>query len=186
MVDPGVGSSRKPILVCADDYYFIGPDNGIFSLVYKLSSEYKIFELNNSKYFLDDVSATFHGRDIFSSVAAYLSTGIDPFEFGTLLTDPVKFDFVEYFEDDKCIRGEIIYCDKFGNLVSNIPSDKVRKDSVIKIGNKIIDNVSCSYSSVVKGEVLAIIGSSGLLEISVNQGSAKDIISNKEIKIIKN
>lgn len=186
VVDPGVGSSRRAVLVCADGHYFIGPDNGVFSLLYKNSSDYEIFELENMKYFQHPVSSTFHGRDIFSSCAAHLSCGVQPSGFGRKIDDPVKIDLKQFEKQDGYIKGHIIYTDRFGNLVTNIPSDIVNNDSEIKVGDMTISGISDFYSSVKKGDLLAICGSSGYLEISVNNGSARNLIDEDNIEIIIN
>lgn len=183
VVDPGVGSDRRAVLLCADNHYFIGPDNGVFSNIYKSNPDYELYELENSKYFLEPVSNTFHGRDIFSPCAAYLSSGVKPDQFGKKIVNPVIEEFPDYYKQDGLIRGSIAYIDKFGNLITNIPSDIVDDSALITVGKTEIKGVSAFYSTTAEGEILAIKGSSGYLEISVNKGSAKRYIGIEDVEI---
>lgn len=184
VIDPGVGSDRKAILVCFNNHFFIGPDNGVFSLIFQSTSNCEVYQLENEKYFLENISSTFHGRDIFSPAAAYLSKEVAPNDFGKKLTNPHTIELNEYTLEDTEIRGEVIYTDKFGNLVTNIPSNIVNKDSEITIGDKKIQGVSNYYSQVKAGKLLAIAGSSGYLEISINQGNAGDMFDKSKLNII--
>lgn len=179
VVDPGVGSNRRPITVQADQNFFVGPDNGLFSFIYRESKSVKINEIANSKFLLPETSNTFHGRDIFAPVAAHLSLGISFGDLGNEVLDPIKFEIIdpEVYGDE--IIGEVIYEDSFGNLITNIPARMIKSGSRICIGKWVIDSVSESYSEVQRGELLAIVGSSGLLEFSVNQGRASDLIRSK-------
>lgn len=187
VVDPGVGSDRRAILVTCDNHFFIGPDNGIFSLIYKVSSDYEVFELENNQYFLEKISSTFHGRDIFSPVAAHLSNGVPPSEFGSKITNPKTIELNEYIYNEESVTGEVIYKDKFGNLITNIPSALVNKNAEIKIETNTIHGISDFYSSVKEGQLLAIKSSAGYLEISVNKGSAANLFENDKLKVfVKN
>ncbi len=183
VIDPGVGSERKPLLVCSNNQYFIGPDNGVFSYILKSSNDTEIYEINNNKYFLNEVSSTFHGRDIFAPVASHLSLGIKPGEIGEIYNSPVNLDIEDCIESGNTIKGRFIYSDKFGNLITNIPSALVKNNAEIIVGNIIIQGISNSFSSVKEDELLAIKGSSGYIEISVNMGSAKEKIYDDYIKI---
>ncbi|MGH7885453.1 MAG: SAM hydrolase/SAM-dependent halogenase family protein [Thermodesulfobacteriota bacterium] len=187
VVDPGVGSARRAIAASCNNHFFVGPDNGVFSLVFKESSDLKVFELENKNYFLEDVSSTFHGRDIFSPAAAHLSNGVSISKFGKKIKDPVTLFVKDYVIDNKLIRGEVIYKDSFGNLITNIPSRLVNKDSEIRINDILIEGISQYYSSVSEGSLLAIKGSTGNLEISVNKGSAFKFFNIDNLEIfIKN
>lgn len=176
IVDPGVGSKRKPVVIEADKNIFVGPDNGVFTFVCREAKAVRVFEISNPRYVLADISSTFHGRDIFAPAAAHLSTGVPPDELGEKIKRPVKLPVREPEVRGNEIVGEIVYTDYFGNLVSNIPDNLIKPGSKIYVGNNIVKGVSRSYADVPKGEILAIIGSSGFLEISVNQGRASDVI----------
>lgn len=180
VVDPGVGSSRKPLLLKLDEHYFIGPDNGIFTSVYRQAKHSEIYLLNNTDYFLAYVSTTFHGRDIFAPVSANLSINIPPDMLGEKMDEIILLnDDQPKIEPDRII-GKIIYTDRFGNLITNISGDLLDQLRKISIGNIELKDISCSYDEAPRGTLLAIIGSSGLLEISVNMGSAEKLIGSTE------
>ncbi|MER3447324.1 MAG: hypothetical protein C4291_10995 [Candidatus Dadabacteria bacterium] len=179
VIDPGVGTERKPIAIEADGYIFIGPDNGIFTFVYRESKSFNVFEISNFKYVLPNVSHTFHGRDIFAPAAAHISLGITPKDLGEVVKEPVMISIKEPEVRGEEIIGEFIYKDSFGNLISNIPAELIKPGSRVYIGKKVINGISKSYAEAQRGELIAIIGSSGLLEISVNQGRASDVIRNR-------
>lgn len=185
IIDPGVGSRRKPIALKADGYIFIGPDNGVFTFICRESKSAKVFEISNSKYVLPNMSHTFHGRDIFAPAAAHISLGIPLEDLGKGVKKPVMISIKEPETRGDEIVGEFIYVDSFGNLISNIPSELIKPGSRIYVGKRTINGISKSYSSAQKGELIAIIGSSGLLEISVNQGRASDVIRNTAKKSIE-
>jgi S-adenosyl-L-methionine hydrolase (adenosine-forming) len=178
VVDPGVGSRRKPIVLEADKNIFVGPDNGVFTFICHESKSIKAFEISNPKYILSNVSSTFHGRDIFAPAAAHISLGISIEDLGRNVKKNVGLSIKEPEIQRDEIIGEFIYADSFGNLITNIPSDLIKPKSRIYIGKRIIDGISKSYADAPEGELLAIIGSSGFLEISVNRGRASDIIRN--------
>ena len=183
VVDPGVGSERKPVAVQTEQGIFVGPDNGVFSFVLDDSAE--VFEITNKDFMLHDISSTFHGRDIFAPTAAHLSRGLDIKEVGPDLSSPKLLNFNQPDVTDNKVIGEIIYQDSFGNLITNIPAKLVNGASQVVIGKHIIDTVANSYAEVCKGELLAIIGSSGYLEISVSQGSASNLMKDKIVTVIK-
>jgi S-adenosylmethionine hydrolase len=176
VVDPEVGSGRKPIALEADNHIFVGPDNGIFTFIYSEVKSVKPFKISSSKYTLPEVSSTFHGRDIFAPVAAHLSLGLSIEWLGKKVKEPVKLPINEPEVSDGKIAGEVIYIDSFGNLVTNIPDYLVKPKSWVYIGDEVIKGISKSYADVPKGELLAVIGSGGFVEISVNQGSASELI----------
>jgi len=177
VIDPGVGTARRPLLVESDGKYLIGPDNGVLSLALKNTAPDRLIHLSNSSYHLRPTSATFHGRDIFAPVAAHLSLGVDP----TLLGDPVDgfvhLTWPRVFQSKLGIEGEIIHIDRFGNLFTNIsegdllalPKDQLR----ISLGNIIIDGLVHNYAAGEDGRSIALINSSGLLEIAVYKDSAE-------------
>jgi hypothetical protein len=183
VVDPGVGSSRQALLIISENHAFIGPDNGVFSFVYQDENLLKMININNTKYFIGK-SSTFHARDIFAPVAAYLSLGIKPEEFGKEAKECLKFKIPSPEVEKNLIKGEILWVDRFGNLITNLDYDLVkkirsRKDFRIVIGEKKIEKISNSYSRSKEKEILALEGSSGYLEIAANQGSAQKILNKK-------
>ncbi len=183
VVDPGVGSKRKALLIIAENYYFVGPDNGLFSFVYEDEKILKMINVNNPEYFLGE-SSTFHARDIFAPIAAYLSLGVKPEEFGSEAKECLKLKIPSPKIDNNLITGEILWVDRFGNLITNMDYNlvkkvKSRKDFRIVIGKKIVKRISQSYYEGKEKEILALSGSSGYLEISANQGNAEEILKKK-------
>jgi hypothetical protein len=177
VVDPGVGSARDGVIVEAEGYYFIGPDNGLFGWLTQLAN--RIIKLDNKpEYCLSPIDNTFHARDIFAPTAAYLSSGVDIDQFGRPVDKLVPTPLPRVEVTKNIIKGEIIYIDHFGNLITNITKNILKNDAGIniKINNHVIDGIVRCYDDVKKGEILALWGSSGRLEISVNQGSAKDML----------
>jgi S-adenosylmethionine hydrolase len=126
VVDPGVGSERQPLLIKSQDFFFVGPDNGIFSFVFQDEIITDMVVLSNKKYFLTEPSVTFHARDIFAPVAAYVSRGIDVNEFGPAAKECLKLAIPEPKLSKGKLRGEIIHADGFGNLITNIAAEPLR------------------------------------------------------------
>jgi hypothetical protein len=179
VVDPGVGTNRRPIAIEIDSHVFVGPDNGLFWPIITNHEDTKIIHLTERNYFLPQVSRTFHGRDIFAPVAAHLSLGLDMLEMGRTISDPTPLRLPTPQQKGDILYGQVIREDHFGNLITNI----YRKDlerflgqnrPIIRIENFIIEGVSNTYSEAAVGEALALIGSSNLLEIAVNLGRARD------------
>ena len=192
VVDPGVGSERKPILVETDKYWFVGPDNGVFSFMFLMEGFKKVWEITNESYFLPEVSSTFHGRDIFAPVAAHLSLGVSAEELGKELKGFVMLKDLEPKVEAGVIKARVVYADHFGNLISNISKDLFSrlvadKSFNISVGGEMIQKLSLSYADVRDGEVLALFGSSQWLEISVKNGNCQkelDIKKGAEINIL--
>ncbi len=185
IVDPGVGSGRRSILLGTKNYFFVGPDNGIFTIVAERDNVRYAINITNSKYFLPNVSHTFHGRDIFAPVSAYLSLGIEPEAFGERINNWVRLDFKEPIIKGDKLLGEITHIDNFGNLISNIDQRRFLSFIMsyhfrIRIGDKKISEIKQGYWEGKKGEIIALFGSGGFLEISVNNGSAQ-----KRLKVKK-
>lgn len=203
VVDPGVGSTRRPIAMTTENYTFVAPDNGVLS--YVLAEEVdrddadepiEIVELSNTKYHLDNLSYTFHGRDVFAPVAGHLAKGTALAEFGTKLDQIVELPIPQLTVAGAAIRGEIIDIDRFGNIVTSIgilrwsapgrltldPKNKpeaasvrlMAEDATATLHGNIIYGIQTSYSEAIRGEPLMLVGSSGYLEIAVNQGNAAD------------
>lgn len=178
VVDPGVGSDRKAILVETGDYYFIAPDNGLLSFVFSEEGNYRVFELRNEKFFAEKVSATFHGRDVFAPVAAHLSKGIQPNEFGRQTTDYFHFNKTKprTISPGK-IEAEIIHIDRFGNLITNLAKENLPETFVLEINDKKIEKRQNYFAEAETGELIMIFGSAGFLEIVAFQDSAKRLLN---------
>jgi S-adenosylmethionine hydrolase len=179
VVDPRVGSDRRLILIKTKDHLFVGPDNGIFWPVITSHPKGEVIHLTESKYFLPDVSYTFHGRDVFAPVAAHLSRGVDPSEMGPVISDPVPLQVQEPQQKGDIFSGQVIRVDHFGNLITNIHQKNLEQflgtaQPVIQVGDITIEGVCRTYDEVAAGETLTVIGSSGFLEVSVNLGRACD------------
>lgn len=194
VVDPGVGSLRSPIAVQAGGYTFVAPDNGVLSYALAFVDHVEAVVLDNPEYHLKSVSQTFHGRDIFSPVAGHLSNGVPLTEIGTKVTDLVSLPMPTLNITQSSIRGEILHIDRFGNLITSIGRlgwvDAKRMTLHPAFGNELftvpinidesevwvneqnVSTIQRSYSDVRRGELLALLGSAGYLEISVNQGNA--------------
>src|SRR5690348_3388388 len=125
VVDPGVGSDRRPLLVTSERHHFIAPDNGVLSLVFEREERLMVRHITSDHYFLQPVSNTFHGRDVFAAVAAYLSKGVEPAKFGDEITDFIRFTAPRpKAVNEKSFKGVVLKVDKFGNLITNItPQD---------------------------------------------------------------
>jgi len=173
VVDPGVGTERLPLIVQSNGQYFIGPDNGIFTYIYQ-DKKCKVFKITSAEHFLDNISASFHGRDIFSPVAANLSKIQNPERFGKAANKYVSINLKVPKKQNNYILGEIIYVDSFGNMTTNIENKDVKQSDEILIDDISIGKVSSSYSDAEVDNLLAIRGSSGNIEIAVGQGSAAD------------
>jgi len=189
VVDPGVGGDRRPVLVKTKDHFFIGPDNGLFWPIIKTNHQAEIAHLTETKFFLSDISNTFHGRDIFAPVAAHVSLGVDPLKMGPVINNPVPLHLPTPEQKGNHLLGQVMRVDHFGNLITNIHIKDMEKllgtePPIIKIGKLIIKGVRNTYSEVNTGETLALIGSSGYLEIAVNQGRACDCIGITSVDII--
>lgn len=178
VVDPGVGSQRKKIVVKTENYFFVAPDNGVLSFALKDEAPKEIIEITNEKYFLIPVSDTFHGRDIFAPVAAHLSRLKPPAAFGRRIKSLKELELPEAKAAAKCLEGQVIYIDRFGNLVTNIREDVAvdfikNKRFELSFKNRVIKRISRSYCEAMESEPLVLIGSFGYLEIAVNFGSAE-------------
>ena len=180
IVDPGVGSARRPILASSGRYRFVAPDNGVLSFVYEREPKVEVRHATAERYFVQPVSNTFHGRDIFAPLAAWLSNGIEPQQLGVIVTDYVKLSLPEPRRvNHGHVEGVVMKVDKFGNLITNVaPEDVPELFSVNSVPFRItvqehkISRLYSSYSMGGPSELFAILGSSGYLEICINLGSA--------------
>ncbi|MBI5098201.1 MAG: SAM-dependent chlorinase/fluorinase [Nitrospirae bacterium] len=189
VVDPGVGGERRPILVITEDHYFIGPDNGIFSPIYEkeFNNFFKVLHITSSHYFLPMTGATFHGRDIFAPVAAWLSKGVDSLKFGEQIFDYIKITLPKpSLSGDNIIHGEVVSLDHYGNAITNITTDTLSQLAPIDSKHKF--KIMCrdqhlsfvNYYAAVKDQALsATINGFGHLELFVNQDNAAQIFNIK-------
>jgi S-adenosyl-L-methionine hydrolase (adenosine-forming) len=170
VVDPTVGSSRKPLVLAKDGHFFVGPDNGLFSLVLEGATAY---EIANSRFMLSNISGTFHGRDIFAPAAAHLSCGVRPSEFGPILAETVRLPTLHPLVHGDIMTGEIVRFDRFGNAITNISfaafTDFVHETQhLVEIGDLSFHGIGNSYY---EGEFTCLVGSSGYLECALFQGN---------------
>ncbi|MGD0950153.1 MAG: SAM-dependent chlorinase/fluorinase [Candidatus Binatia bacterium] len=176
VVDPGVGSARRAILIEADRGTLVGPDNGVLCPAAALMGRRKARWLANEKFFLRGVSQSFHGRDIFAPVAAHLSRGVTPEEFGPVLDSIVEVDIPAPRRFGSTVVGEVVHVDRFGNLVTNITGDALAcfpaQQLWVSISGTRIGALRAAYSVVAEGAALALLGSWGTVEVAVRNGSA--------------
>lgn len=176
VVDPGVGSSRPAIAVETANYFFVGPDNGVLSFALESEKIKTVRRLENKSCFLQSVSNTFHGRDVFSPVAARLCRGYPIRKLGSAHDRFVRLPWPEPSAGTNELRGTIVYIDRFGNSITNIRAEHLRKGDrscvKLKAGRAKAFPLATHYQAVPKGSLAGVIGSSGLLEIAANGGSA--------------
>ena len=190
VVDPGVGTSRRPIAARTAWGTLVGPDNGVFSYVWAAAPPSAVVELANPCYRRSDVCATFHGRDIFSPAAAYLARGASLEDFGPPVTDPVTLPLPTLEVEGNGVRGEVLYVDHFGNVITSIgrlvwEGDLLRLDPAfgaapaltlhaarceVFAAGRSLGAVRRTYGEVAPGELLALVGSEGLLELALSHG----------------
>lgn len=173
VVDPGVGSARRAIVVETTNYFFIAPDNGLLSFIFEERPNCRAFELTNEKFFAAEVSRTFHGRDVFAPVAAHLSRGVRPEEFGAEIKDFVRITETKPKTNSNGeIEAEIIHIDHFGNLVTNLKKEDLPEKFRLELNGEKIEKIRDYYAEGEAGEIFMIFGSAGFLEIAVSLGSA--------------
>ena len=168
VVDPGVGSERRPIIVSANEQFFVGPDNGLFTYICDREISHRIVHVTAERFFRPSVSSTFHGRDIFGPVGAALSNGVALEEFGAEIDDAVRLPALE-------TPLRIIHIDRFGNCVTNI----TQAEKSLVINGQTISEFRQFYGEGDRESMFAIMGSAGFLEISVNGGSAAKLLGAK-------
>jgi S-adenosylmethionine hydrolase len=178
VVDPGVGTQRRPILIQTTQGFFIGPDNGILVLAAEKQGITCIRELSNPQFMLPKVSNTFHGRDVFSPAAAHLLNGIKPEEFGPEISEAVKPEFAKVTLRNDALVGEVLHVDGFGNIITNINEKEVAQSHIkgavsVELPDYKVKLKLCkAYGEAEPNEPLALIGSHSFLEIALNQGNA--------------
>ncbi len=181
VVDPGVGSARRGILVETPSYRFLGPDNGLFSPIYAAEQVERIVEVRNRDLALPEVSATFHGRDIFAPAVAHLCRGVPVDAFGPPVSDPVRLDLWAVAVEAGGVRGHIVHVDRFGNGITNLSRSQIEATAGdrplrVEAAERMFDRLSRTYADVPEGEALVLYGSQDTLEISVNGGSAEETL----------
>ncbi|MBN1567992.1 MAG: SAM-dependent chlorinase/fluorinase [Acidobacteria bacterium] len=173
VVDPGVGTARKVLAATAGGHYFVAPDNGILSYIIDAHEDFTAYEVTADHYFRKPLSATFHARDIFAPVAAWISRRIELHQLGPVLKSPVRLQIPALKRvRDALIQGTILAVDHFGNLITNLKPDDVPASFRILAGQKEITGFRRTYSEGNPGELIVITGSTGYLEIAVRAGSA--------------
>ncbi len=180
VVDPGVGTGRRPIAAKIGDQYFIGPDNGLFTPLMERAERkgqpIRVFHLDNPQFWLPEVSYTFHGRDIFSPVAAHLAAGVPLEKMGTLISNPVMMEMPKPIRIDNGWRGQVVLIDVFGNIATNLDGDLVREtpNLMVRIAGENIQGLVRSYGEREPGDVVALIDSEDFLEVAVVNGSGSE------------
>lgn len=184
VVDPGVGGSRRPILVTCDGHLFVGPDNGLLAPLAEQAGPLGVRAITASRYFLQPVSATFHGRDIFAPVAGHLSLGVEPAECGEPIDDYTRLALPRAsWSGPARVKGEILHVDRFGNLVTNVARADLERLAagapstalLVHVAGREVPIVAC-YAEVPPGASGAVMGSADYLEIFVNQGDASRLL----------
>jgi hypothetical protein len=180
IVDPSVGTKRRPILIQTKHGFYIGPDNGLLALAAKSQGIEHIYEVSNRRLMLPRVSNTFHGRDIFAPAAAYLAEGVSPTEFGPEIREITTPRFAKLIKRKNMLVGEVIHVDDFGNIITNFSKKKLESMGIKETVSIILKNTKLklklckAYGEAKPQKPLAIIGSHNFLEVSVNQGSAAE------------
>jgi S-adenosyl-L-methionine hydrolase (adenosine-forming) len=185
VVDPGVGSTRKPILIECGEQFFVGPDNGIFSWICEREGSSRAIHLTNEAFFRQPVSKTFHGRDIFAPVAAALSTGAAMTEFGEKLSEYVSLDpLLPAVRSGGIVAGRVIHIDRFGNCITNLTSahfgaDQAAAGAKLRINGRDLSSFRQAFSDspVDRDELFCLVGSAGFLEIAARNSSAATMLN---------
>jgi S-adenosylmethionine hydrolase len=182
VVDPGVGSDRKPIAIECAQQFFVGPDNGLFSWICDREKEWRAVHLTNSRFFHQPASNTFHGRDIFAPIAAELSKGVALNELGDALSDIVRLEPLEPTRiDDRTIEGRVIHIDRFGNCITNLrPADLSANGDVawkLIVQGHEISTFLKFFAEGAEDDIFCIVGSGGFLEIAARNRSAAQILN---------
>jgi S-adenosylmethionine hydrolase len=174
VIDPGVGTDRRGLVVRTDRALLVGPDNGLFTPFLEGARLWEAWELRAEEYRLSAVSRTFHGRDIFAPAAAHLAAGVAPERFGPPVRDPVRQSWPTVRAVAGAVAGAVLHVDRFGNLVTSIRAetlDEVGRGARIRLGGRPLPLVG-TYGELEEGQAGALVGSSGRLEIAVREGSA--------------
>lgn len=178
VVDPGVGTERRGLVIEAGGYRFVGPDNGLFTPFF--TGEWRAWELAEPAYRLAEVSRTFHGRDVFGPAAAHLARGVVPSAFGPPVVDPVELRWPTPSELDGGLLGEVVHVDRFGNLVTSIPASAIGEEDglSVRVAGEWLSFVR-TYGDIPRGQAGALLGSRNRLEVAVREGSAARLLGAK-------
>jgi S-adenosylmethionine hydrolase len=177
VVDPGVGTERRPILVSGEKQFFVAPDNGVLSMIYE-REPCTVRHISAEHYFLNPVSPTFHGRDIFAPTAAWLSKAFQTEAFGEVVTDFVRFTMPKAKSAGQAVKGVVLRVDAFGNLMTNLKAEDIPIGALgggsikLAVNGKQVIKFAQTFASGSPGEPIAVLGSAGYVEIAVNRGSA--------------
>lgn len=185
VVDPGVGTARKALVVSAGGQYFVAPDNGILTYVFEREADARAYQITADHYFRKPISSTFHGRDVFAPVAAWISRDIPLQQFGPILEKPVRLNLpVPMRVKDNLIQAAILAVDQFGNLVTNLKPNDLPVYSApgtrackILASQKEITSFRRTYAEAPPGELFVVPGSTGYLEIVTRNGSAASVLN---------
>jgi S-adenosylmethionine hydrolase len=182
VVDPSVGTARRPILVTAQTQYFVAPDNGVLSVIYEREASVSVRHITAEHYFQHPVSNTFHGRDVFAPVAAWVAKTLQTEAFGEEVTDYVRFALPRPKPVGSGLQGVVLRVDAFGNLITNFTAENLPQGNVaegkikLRACSKSVEKLAPNFAQGSAGEPVAIIGSSGFLEIVVNKGHAARVL----------
>ena len=182
VVDPGVGTQRRPILVSGERHYFVAPDNGVLSMVYEREPTAIVRHISAAHYFLNPVSNTFHGRDIFAPVAAWLGKAFQTESFGDEITDYVRYPMPRPKREGNVIKGVVLRADAFGNLLTNLTAEDLPKAALeegridLTVGKRHIEQFAQTFAQGDPGQPLALLGSGNFVEIVVNRGNAAELL----------
>jgi S-adenosylmethionine hydrolase len=177
VVDPGVGTERRPIVVSGEKHFFVAPDNGILSMIYEREA-CTVRHVTAEHYFLNPISPTFHGRDIFAPTAAWLSKTFQTEAFGEVVTDFVRFTMPKAKSSGQAVKGVVLRVDAFGNLMTNLTAEDIPAEALgggavkLAVNGKQVLKFAQTFASGNSGEPIAVLGSAGYVEIAVNRGSA--------------
>lgn len=174
VVDPGVGGPRRPVAVRVSGRWFVGPDEGLLTRVLRGHTVEEARLLDPARVTGEPLSGTFHGRDLFAPAAGLLAAGARPGSLGVEV-DPgslVRFEAPDVERVGDCVRGRVVHVDRFGNLITDIPSAWLAPTALIEVGGEVVSGVRVTYQAVEPGQLVAVVGSGGTLEISLRDGSA--------------
>jgi S-adenosylmethionine hydrolase len=188
VVDPGVGSGRRPIIAVTESYYFIGPDNGLFSFIYREAERLRVHHITAAHYFTTASGQTFHGRDIFAPVAASLAKGVPSGYFGDEIADFIKLNVPTAKRTERTIDGHVVHIDRFGNLITNITAKDLQpllgeagatSAVSVSLGGREVEGLKKFYAESPPGQPGAIVNSSGHLEIFLYRQNARQALAVK-------
>jgi S-adenosylmethionine hydrolase len=185
VVDPGVGTQRRSILVKTKQCLFVGPDNGLMMPAAEKEGITAVHEITNVKLVLPQVSNTFHGRDVFAPAAAHLANGVTPAEFGPEIHDAERPEFAKVTREKDALTGEVLHVDDFGNIITNVTEREIAHFAIkgmISVElpeSKLVLKFHKTYAETKPKETLVLIGSHNYLEIAINQGNAAETFKAK-------